>query len=268
MPDDSRNRDSHAVGRRGFLTAMGAAGAAISAPAIARKGQGQFTSEVGRKFYADGRVHPFRGNTVICHLDQQGPNSGFFDALLDIYRQLPILRFSPKITALPPSSYHMTIFGGANDPDRKPGLWPASIPLDTPIEECTKILGNRISNAKLDNFAPIRMRVDVSEPAESETPFTIRLIPFDDAENQRLRALRNTLSGILEIRSPNHDAYRFHITLGYLIRMLDASELQEFRAAFKAHHVEVAKNCPVIEFGQPEFCSLEDMFHFKQISFI
>ena len=91
------------------------------------------------------------------------------------------------MTVLPPSSYHMTIFGGANNSERKPGLWPASIPLDSPIEECTQILGERLEKAQLGPIAPIRMHVDLSEPAARETPFTIRLVPIDvHAENQRL----------------------------------------------------------------------------------
>lgn len=256
------------LGRRELLGLFGATGAALAAsPAIAKR-PSSFTSEVGRKFYPDGRVHPFRGNTIVCHVDQQGSNSGLFEALLDIYRQLPTLRFANKITALPPSSYHMTIFGGANHPERKPGLWPTSIPLDTPIEECTRILGERLERAKLGPVAPIRMRVDLSDPVERENPFTIRLLPVDEAENQRLRALRNTLSEIFELRSPSQDAYRFHVTLAYLIRTLDSVELREFRAAYKAQHAAVARRCPVIEFGQPEYCSLEDMFHFKRLAFL
>jgi hypothetical protein len=256
------------LGRRELLGMLGATGVAVaSQPALAKRGS-SYTSEVGRKFYPDGRVHPFRGNTIVCHVDQQGANSGLFDALLDIYRQFPALRFANKITPLPPSSYHMTIFGGANHPERKPGLWPTSIPLDTPIEECTRILGERLEEAHLGPIAPIRMRVDLSEPAERETPFTIRLLPIDDAENQRLRSLRNRLSEILEIRSPSHDGYRFHVTLAYLIRTLNSSELREFRAAYRDRHAELARRCPVIEFGQPEYCSLEDMFHFKRLDYV
>jgi hypothetical protein len=256
------------LGRREMLGLVGATGAALAAsPALARKGT-SFTSEVGRKFYADGRVHPFRGNTIICHVDQQGPNSVLFEVLLDLYRRMPSLGFAHKITALPPSSYHMTIFGGANHPERKPGLWPKSIPFDTPIEECTRILGERIASAKLGRLAPIRMRVDLSDPTDRETPFTIRLLPVDDAENSRLRALRNAFSELLEIRSPSHDSYRFHVTLAYLIQTLNPAELREFHAAYKAQHAEVAKRCPVIEFGQPEYCSLEDMFHFKRLFFV
>ncbi|MBC2663505.1 DUF1868 domain-containing protein [Novosphingobium flavum] len=153
--------------------------------------------DVGRKFSSDGRVIPFRGNTIICHLDQQGPNSAPFEALLDIYRQLPSRKFARKITLLPPSSYHMTIFGGANDPERKPGAWPASIPLNAPIEECTRIIGERIKAANIGNVAPIRMRVDTSPPSSGENPMTIRLLPVDAAEDARLRALRNRLSELM-----------------------------------------------------------------------
>lgn len=252
--------------RRQLLKLAAGAGAIALAPtpAFAKAAP----RDVGRKFRSDGRVMPFLGNTIICHLDQQGPNSQPFEALLDIYRQLPGRKFSRKVTLLPPSSYHMTIFGGANDPERKPGAWPASVPLDTPIDECTRILGERIKGAKIGDIAPIRMRVDTSPPSDSENPLTIRLLPVDAAEDARLRALRNRLSELLEIRSASHDRYRFHITLAYLIQHLDAGEQREFRATYAEIHAELARRCPVIELGQPEYCSLEDMFHFKRLLYI
>lgn len=252
--------------RRHWLKLAAGAGAIALAPAqaLARSAP----RDVGRKFYPDGRVHPFRGNTIICHLPQQGPASEPFEALLDIYRQIPSRKFSRKVTLLPPSSYHMTIFGGANDPERKPGAWPASVPLDTPIDECTRILGERIKGAKIGDVAPIRMRVDTSPPSDSENPLTIRLMAVDAVEDARLRALRNRLSELFEIRSASHDRYRFHITLAYLIQHLDAGEQREFRAAYTEMHSELARRCPIIELGQPEYCSLDDMFHFKRLFYI
>lgn len=268
MPKETPFEDEGAVGRRGFLTLAGGAGVALSAPAIAKKGGVTYTSEVGRKFYPDGRVHPFRGNTIICHLDQQGPNSTLFEALLDIYRQFPALSFARKMTPLPPSSYHMTIFGGANDAERRPGLWPSSIPLNTPIEECTRILGERLKAANLGPIAPIRMRVDPSAPLPTENPMTIRLLPADDSENRRLRQLRNELSAITGIRAPSHDAYRFHVTLGYLIRQLSDVEIKEFRNFNLHSHQGISKKVPEISLGNPEYCELDDMFHFRKIFYI
>ncbi|MBC2663885.1 hypothetical protein H7F50_19460 [Novosphingobium flavum] len=72
----------------------------------------------------------------------------------------------------------------------------------------------------------------------------------------------------MEIRTAGHDRYRFHITLAYLIRNLDDVEQREFRATYSAVHAELARRCPIIELGQPEYCSLEDMFHFKRLLFI
>src|SRR3546814_11281869 len=75
--------------RRNFLVLMAAgATSVVGAPVSARQVRSKFPPDVGSKFYADGRVHPFPGNTVICHVPQQGEHSGCFNALLDIYRRL------------------------------------------------------------------------------------------------------------------------------------------------------------------------------------
>lgn len=42
-------------------------------------------------------------------------------------------------------------------------------------------------------------------------------------------------------------------------------EQRAFREFYAALHAEIARRCPVIQFGQPEFCSLEDMFHFRRM---
>lgn len=249
------------------LTMAASTPARTSARAAARSAGDATAAEpvdVGRKFYADGRVHPFRGNTIICRLDQQGERSGPFNALQDIYRELPATRFFRKITVLPPSSYHMTIFGGANDPDRKPGLWPRDIALNTPIEECNRLLSERLKAATIGPVVPTRMRVDTSEPAIGERPLVIRLLPLDETENRKVRALRDRLSQILGIRAPGHDSYRFHISLAYLVQRLTAEELSAFRSAYVRYHADVARKCPVIEVGRPEFCVFDDMFAFHR----
>lgn len=248
--------------RRGLLGLLGAGLAASSVtPSLAREG---VPPDVGRKFYPDGRVKRFDGNTIICHLDQQGPNATFFNVLLDIYRETPRHTFMRKVTLLPPSSYHMTIFGGANDPDRRPGLWPSDLPLDMPMQACTEALGARLRAVQFGFDQPFRMKVDVREPKADERPLTIRLLPFDDAEERRLRNLRNQLSDILKIRAPRHDEYSFHITMGYLIHWLNSAEQISFRQSLKTWREAVAEACPVIKLGAPEYCVLKDMFAFER----
>jgi len=224
--------------------------------------------DVGRKFTPDGRVIRFAGNTVICHLDQQGARAGCFNALLDIYREAPMHAFLRKVTLLPPSSYHMTVFGGANDSDRQPPAWPRDMPLDLPLDECHRILADRLREFKLGVVLPIRMRVDMAEPAEDERPLTLRLLPLDAAENNRLRDLRDRLAVATGIRALGHDAYRFHITLGYQFARLTHAEHTAFRTQLRRWRTEVSSRCPVIELGPPEYCTFEDMFAFERSFFL
>lgn len=236
-----------------------AAGAEVSASPPARPAA---PHDVGRKFFADGRVRPFAGNTIICHLPQQGPGYETFDALLDVYREMPIHEFGRKIALLPPSSYHMTIFGGANDQGRSPGAWPADIPTDTPIDVCSALLAKRLADFDLDCALPIRMRVNDAEPMHPE-PLLIDLVPVDAAENLKLRRLRDRLSQTLKIRTRDHDRYGFHITLAYQIAWFDEAENADFQRARDRWRSELRKTAPVIEFQAPEFCTFKDMFAFK-----
>ena len=135
------------VSRRRLLQYSAAAAVALS-PATTWAVEGstrpEFPPNVGVKFGRDGRVIPFPGNTIICHLDQQGDRAACFDALLDIYREAAGVPFMTKVTMLPPSSYHMTVFGAADDFNRRPGDWPNGVPLDMPIKECHRVVADRL----------------------------------------------------------------------------------------------------------------------------
>lgn len=219
---------------------------------------------VGFKFARDGHVLPLPGNTIICHLPQQGDKAACFSALLDIYRQAPAHAFMRKITLTPPSSYHMTVFGAATGNDRCAGLWPEGLPTDAPMPACDRLLAEKLHGFKRDCALPLRMRVDLGELDENHVPLKLLLLPVDDTENKKLRTLRNRLSATLGIRGPDHDDYVFHITLGYLIRWLTPEEHLTFRNEMRRWREMVAARCPVIELGAPEFCTFGDMFAFQR----
>lgn len=254
--------------RRHFLKAAGATLMGTFALADAdgaRAERTQALPDVGRKFAADGRVLPFKGNTIICHLPQQGPESAMFDALLDIYRQLPGEGWVRKIAVLPPSSYHMTVFGGANDKERRHPLWPADLPLDLPIADCNRRLGDRLQAFRLgEDGPPYRMRIDPAAPAARATPLTMRLLPADADTETRLNRLRDRLADLLGIRAPDHAGYRFHVTLGYQVQPLAAEEDVAWRHALAAWKAEIVRRVPVFSLGAPEYCLLDDMFAFKR----
>lgn len=249
--------------RRAFLraSALGLSGA------IANRAIGQTTllAEAGRKFSLAGRVLPFAGNTIICHVPQQGEHSEAFDALLDIFRAMPGESWMRKVAALPPSSYHMTVFGGADDKDRRYPLWPADMPLDLPMATCNEILARRLRAFRLGpDVPPYRMRVDTGDPSSAEAPLTIRLKSADQDTEGRLRRLRDRLSVATGIRDPGHDRFHFHVTLGYQVAELSTQEAEDFRTTLTRWKSDIAARAPVIELGAPEFCLLADMFAFKR----
>jgi hypothetical protein len=208
---------------------------------------------------------PFAGNTIICHLPQQGEGAEAFRALLDIYRALPATGFARKMTALPPSSYHMTVMGGANDKDRRRPLWPADLPLDASMEACDRFVGDRLRDVALgEDGPPYRMVVDTAEPAAGEGPLTLRLLPADGATRAKLYRLRARLAQAMGIAVAVPDRYGFHVTLGYTIAWLDDAEDTEFRRIFARWKEHVIAKAPIVTFGAPEYCTLDDMFHFAR----
>lgn len=249
--------------RRRFLQLTSLAATSAVTAARAESSQNE-PPAVGTKFDRQGRVIPLVGNTIICHFKQQGANAALFNGMLDIYRDGPRHAFMKKVTLLPPSSYHMTIFSGADELNRKAPLWPAGVPANVDMTTCHAAVGTRLRGFKLDCALPLRMKVDLSEPAASERPLRLRLTPIDATENMKLRGLRDRLSEHLGIRGDDHDTYQFHTTIGYLIQWLTPGEHMEFRVVLRRWAEQVAARAPVIELGAPEYCVFPDMYAFHR----
>eukprot|EP01113_Clastostelium_recurvatum_P038162 TRINITY_DN5669_c0_g1_i3.p1 TRINITY_DN5669_c0_g1~~TRINITY_DN5669_c0_g1_i3.p1 ORF type:complete len:297 (+),score=36.37 TRINITY_DN5669_c0_g1_i3:29-892(+) len=218
------------------------------------------------KFWSTGRARDFGGNTIVCHLPQQGEGFPIFDTFLDVYRDLRLLPFYHKLVALPPSSYHMTMFSGANDTGRShPGrTWPNDIPTgkDTTIDQCTQILCDRLRTFPLDIQLPIRMVFDGFKPG----PVSVFLKPLDSDEEAKLRFLRVRLGHVMGIPvEPGKDGYKFHLTIAYNIDKLDANESKLYVEAVAGWTRMIAERKHVILLDAPEFCSFRDMFAFRTL---
>jgi len=254
------------MNRRGFIGAA-AASASFAATACAttsERANGEATPDVGRKFRADGRVHPFPGSTIVCHIDQQGPNAAYFNALLDVYREAPRHGFARKLAMLPPSSYHMTLFGLVTDERRTEDQWPDGLALDASLDQCNAFLAEKLQAFRLETRPRFEMRVLPYVPDAREPTLAIRLEPAGADENERIRGLRHRLSEALGIRAPNHDTYGFHTTLGYFLEWPTPTELTEFRRTFHIWQAQVAAAAPAIVLGAPEYCTFQDMFAFNR----
>ena len=217
-------------------------------------------SDAGRKFNSDGTPRPFSGNTIVCPLDQR---SQIWSQLSRLHSDWAKHPFAKNIALVPPSSYHMTVFSGANDQDRKAGLWPAGIPLNTPMKECNEIVERRILNAHLDVSLPLRFKIDADPEHQLLDGSAIRLLPFNDVENHKVRELRNRLSEAVQMRTPDHDAYRFHISLGYWVQVFSAAERADYLKTLLETVEILAASNQVLELNAPAYCTFQNMLAYK-----
>lgn len=212
------------------------------------------------KFHPDGSVRPFPGNTLICHL----PEDSVLQApLRRLYERLRLSELAPLYSLLPPSSWHMTIFEGVCDQVREPGFWPADLPLDAPLTACDALFEDRLASfdPKLD--PPFEMEIAGWKPLVGG--ISLALKAATDAEERRLRDLRNRLSDLLGLRHPGHETYVFHLSIAYIIRHLSDAQ----RDALSAMMGEQSALLPAkFKLGAPEFCRFEDMFAFRRLFFL
>ncbi|SEF72965.1 hypothetical protein SAMN05421819_0972 [Bryocella elongata] len=252
--------------RRSFLLQASAASSAtmLSATLLAKAQAPQAANIPNRdtvlKFNPDGTPRHFAGNTVICHLLSQ---CVLRDVMVELHEAMKTSSFKSKLGLTSTDSYHMTVFPGANDLARNVYGWPSYVPADATIERCNEMVGERIAAARFHCELPLRMRIDASATSNYSTALSLRLVPVDDAENRKLRALRDELAEVFGFRTKDHATYQFHMTMSYQIGAFTAREQSDYRAMIGAYAPRMVKAAPVLELACPEYCTFEDMFRFE-----
>ncbi len=216
--------------------------------------------DVGRKVNADGTVRSFAGNTFVGHVGQQGEDFAAFDKLLNIYREVPRYSFAGKLALLPPSSYHVTIFGGLNEADRATSRWPLSLAPDLGLEVATQTWLQKLRTRTRLSDAEFLFELDPPPPHMLEGAPHIPLRPADDATAERLITLRDDLSRLTGIRRIDHDRYQYHLTFGYLYRYLTAVQADELRDATLSWMSNMPRK---LRINGVQFCSFRDMYAFR-----
>ena len=217
------------------------------------------TADTQLKFNPDGSLRPFKGNTVICHLQPQGSTR---DAVEQIAIDLKRSSLIHKIALLPAESYHMTVYPGVNDQGRDITGWPSDISKDASIEECTRIVGERMRSFHLECQLPLRMKVDETKTLENPRASTLRMIGSDAGEEMKIRKVRDRLVDVFGFRDKQHDEYGFHVTLAYQLQRFTPAEQTEYRAILVKNVPKIIASAPAFEFANPEFCTFPDMFRF------
>jgi len=212
------------------------------------------------KFNADGTRKPFAGNTVICHLPVQ---CAMRDAMVPLHEELASTPFRHKLGLTSTDSYHMTVFPGANDLDRTAYGWPSYVPLTATMETCNQMVEERMFAARLHCKLPLRVRVDVSATLNYFSACTLRMLPADREENDKLRVIRDQLAEVYGFRTKDHDQYTFHITMSYQMARFTEQEQIAYRKILRSHLRRIVAAAPVLELGEPEYCVFPDMFRFE-----
>lgn len=249
---------SLAVSRRHFLTA----GALAAAAPVLASAPAAVPHDVGRKFNADGTVRPFGGNTFIGHIAQQGAGYKVFDALLTMYREAPAHAFARKLALTPPSSYHVTVFGGLNDEDQGRPRWPRALPPGLSLGAVTQRWLRELQSRPGIDARPFEFAFGQPDTMVDGAPH-LPLHPANDATAQRLAALRDELSALTGIRDKDHARYAYHMTFGYLFQLLSSGEAQALQAATADWVDRIAARAGTLSIPAVQFCSLRDMYAFR-----
>jgi len=213
------------------------------------------------KFNPDGTPRQFAGNTVICHLPQQ---CQVWEAVAGLGNALRSSSFAHKLGVLPSDSYHVSILDGLNDQDRARYGWPSDIPIDTPIKECNRIIGDRIAQFRMRAQLPILFRLDEEKTLAPQRASGLQLAPVDANEKLKLNMLRDRMAAeVYRYRADDHETFGFHISMAYQIRGFTVAERREYQGLLTQHLPAIVGAAPVIELGDPEFCTFDDMYQFE-----
>ncbi|MBS1167640.1 MAG: hypothetical protein H6R00_3665 [Proteobacteria bacterium] len=214
--------------------------------------------DIGRKFHADGKVRTYPGSTIVCHVAAEGALVARLDRL---YERLRTASAAHAYTLLPPSSWHMTLFVGICDQDRRPDRWPGGIALDAP-----PTIGERLRQEPFGG--PQRFRMRVARFAPLTDALILRLEPANEDENAAIRRLRDKIADRIGMRLADHDDYTFHITIGYFVGQPTDAAFVALADILAEELAEMRSNLPPFEVGPGEYCVFNDMFCFQRQFFI
>jgi hypothetical protein len=210
---------------------------------------------LGQRFSRDGYFLPEPGNTVVCHLVDGSPAQA---AMIAVRERMMAMPEADRLLFTPISSLHMTLFQGIIEYRRKLPYWPETMPLDTAIEAMTVHYQTRLQG--FEARSPFKVRVTALDP----TGFTV--VGATEADEHALRDWREALAEIFGYRHPDHEDYRFHITLAYVMDWLPDHAIPAWDGLLKDCLQTVIRHAPDFDLQPPAFCSFADMNHFEELT--
>lgn len=212
---------------------------------------------IGKKFYEDGKVRRYPGNTVVADVTPECPA---YEVMTRLYDMVNEEGFDSHLILLPHDSYHMTVIRGVNDQVRVDTHWPAKLPKDTPMTKVDDYISEAVGRVKMPEH--IRMRFDRIH----FTPMcmVVYLFPADENEEEKLKQFRDGVANEIGLRLPGHDEYRFHISLGYTRIVPEGEDEVRMNQMIKRMDEYLSKQ-DAFEITKPYMAFYDDMLEFSPV---
>lgn len=215
----------------------------------------RYGSTIGQKFYEDGSVRQFKGNTVVADVV---PGSQAFDTMCKLRQMVIDAGLDSHLILLPEDSYHITYISGFNDQQRIDGYWPESFSREATMEEADDFVTKAIESVGIPG--PARMVFD--NVGWGAGCCIIRLKPADEEQSKILYDFRDRAADAMGVRRPNHEKYRFHISLGYTRIITEGED--------DVRRLQLIEKMEALMKAQPEFLTtqaymayFDDMYAFS-----
>ena len=217
-----------------------------------------YGSTIGEKFYEDGSVRRYPGNTIVADIL---PGCGAYDVMTHLREMIAQYGLSDYFILLPEDSYHMTILGGLND-EKRHVWWPKDLPLDATMNQADDHMEAAV--AKVGLPGPQKMKFYYAHC--SKGCLTIRVDTLSEEQEKALRKFRDDCSEEMGCFRPGHEKHHFHISLAY-VRVIPEGEAAQRRDKMIADMTAYIENQPVFETAAPYLTFFDDMlfFHHNRI---
>ncbi len=211
-------------------------------------------AHLGTRYDASGNFLLEPGNTVVSHLVEGSASEA---AIIKVRERMLAMPDADRLAFTPISSLHMTLFQGIIEYRRRLPYWPSDVPLDTSIDDMTRLYLERLRGFEGRGA----FNVEVVEVV----PTGLTVAGASEEDRRVMKAWRDALSVPFGYRHPDHDAYVFHITFAYQIRRLADERAGAWQHLFDDCLSFLKREAPVIELRPAAFCSFKDMKHFEEL---
>ena len=93
----------------------------------------------------------------------------------------------------------------------------------------------------------------------------VRVQPAGPVEERQLRFLRDQLADVYGFRQQGHANYGFHMGMAHQLAPFTPEERSSYMNLLQQHIPKISAASPVLQLGEPEYCTFLDMFRFEPV---